>query len=71
MKNILVLGAGLSTPSLIKYLLNNSGEYCWKVRVGDISEETASQRINGHENGRAFSFDVFDDIQGYYQETGL
>ena len=63
MKNILVLGAGLSTPSLIKYLLDNSGEYGWKIKVGDISEKTALQRINGHQNGSAFGFDVFDDEQ--------
>jgi len=63
MKNILVLGAGLSTPSLIKYLLDNSSEYGWKVKVGDISEEAATQRIDGNENGCAFSFDVFNDDQ--------
>ncbi len=63
MKKILVLGAGLSTPSLISYLLENSQEHNWQVLVGDISEEMAAQRINGHPNGKAFRFDVFDDEQ--------
>jgi len=63
MKKILVLGAGLSTASLIKYLLDNSAEFDWKVRIGDISEETARHHINGHDRGEAFQFDVFDDDQ--------
>ncbi|MFU8843774.1 MAG: saccharopine dehydrogenase C-terminal domain-containing protein [Bacteroidales bacterium] len=63
MKTILILGAGLSTPSLIKYLLDRSTEYNWHVRAGDMSEETAKKRINGHPNGSAFAFDVFNDDQ--------
>ncbi|MEZ5197935.1 MAG: hypothetical protein R2764_16580 [Bacteroidales bacterium] len=42
MKKILVLGAGLSTPSLINYLLKNSVESDWHVSVGDISEKVAA-----------------------------
>ena len=41
MKNILVLGAGLSASSLIRYLLENSTEYNWKVRIVDQNIETA------------------------------
>jgi saccharopine dehydrogenase (NADP+, L-glutamate forming) len=63
MKKILVLGAGLSTPTLIKYLLDNSTEYNWKVTVGDISLDLAKQRIQGHPNGRALQFDIFNDEQ--------
>lgn len=63
MKKILVLGAGLSTPSLIKYLLQHSEASDWKVKVGDISEALAAQRIGGHPNGIAFQFDVFNDEQ--------
>jgi saccharopine dehydrogenase-like NADP-dependent oxidoreductase len=63
MKSVLVLGAGLSTPSLIKYLLDNANSFDWNIKVGDISEEIAKQRINGHANGEAFQFDVFDDDQ--------
>lgn len=63
MKKILVLGAGLSTPSLIKYLLDNSVENNWKVFVGDYLEESAKKIVNGHPNGQAFKFDVFNDEQ--------
>jgi len=63
MKKILVLGAGLSTPTLIKYLLDNSTENKWNVTVGDISLDLASEKIQGHPNGRALKFDIFNDEQ--------
>ena len=63
MKNILVIGAGLSASSLIRYLLENSEEQGWKVNIGDISEELAKSKVNGHPNGNAFKFDVNDEKQ--------
>ena len=63
MKNILVIGAGRSAPTLIKYLLEQSGNNDWRVKVGDILLDLASERINGHENGRAIAFDVLDSQQ--------
>ena len=58
MKKILILGAGLSSSSLIKYLLDNSKIYNWKVKVGDMSKEVAEKKIENHPNGEAFSFNV-------------
>ena len=63
MKKVLILGAGLSSSSLIKYLLDNSKEHNWKIRVGKRSVEEAKRKINGHENGEAFKFDIFDEPQ--------
>ncbi len=65
MKKILILGAGLSASSLIKYLLNHSTKYDWKIKIGDLSEETAIKKIEGHPNGEAFYFDVADKDQCY------
>lgn len=62
MQTILVLGAGLSSGSLIKYFLDQS-DRGWKVRVGDINPEFAASRINGHSAGEAFQFDVFNNAQ--------
>jgi len=45
---------------MIKYLLDQSGENDWKVRVGDISLELAEEKVGGHENGSAITFDVFN-----------
>ncbi len=63
MKKILLLGSGLSATSLIKYLLNKSAEYNWKVIIGDIDVETIKKKIDGHPNGVALKFDVFDEKQ--------
>ncbi len=63
MKNILILGAGLSTSSLIKYLLDHSVEHNWKIKVGDVSLDVAKEKINNHPNGIAIEFDIFNEIQ--------
>jgi saccharopine dehydrogenase-like NADP-dependent oxidoreductase len=61
MKKILVLGAGLSSSSLIKYLLDHSDEHNWKVRVGDMSLDMAKKKIDNHKNAEAIEFDVFNE----------
>ena len=63
MKNILILGAGLSSSSLIKYLLDHSTEYNWKIKLGDVSLAVAKEKINNHPNGEAFEFDIFNEVQ--------
>lgn len=61
MNKILVLGAGLSSSSLIKYLLDSSQDCGWKITLGDIQPELAEQKIADHPNGRAIAFDVDDE----------
>ncbi len=63
MKHILILGAGLSSTSLIDYLLSHSIEYDWKVKVGDYQEDVAIKKVNGHERGEGFHFDIFNEEQ--------
>lgn len=65
MKNILILGAGLSTNSLIEYLLNNAEKYDWMVTVGDLNEDLARKKVNGHPRGKAKVFDIFDDSESW------
>ena len=60
MKTILILGAGLSSSSLIRYLLENSTENDWKVRIVDRDQALVEQKINGHTNGVALSFNALD-----------
>ena len=50
MKKILIIGAGLSSSTLIQYLLDHSEEHDWKVKVGDMSLETAKSKIHGHKH---------------------
>ena len=62
MKQILIIGAGRSSSSLISYLLQHSTAENWKVKVGDVSLEMAEQKVNRHANGKAFVFEMNDDV---------
>lgn len=59
----MVLGAGLSATSLIRYLLEHSQQEGWYLTLGDINEELAREKIGNHPGGRALRFDVFDEKQ--------
>ncbi len=61
MRTILIIGAGRSASSLIKYLLDKSNEENLKIRIGDISLENAQKILNNHPNGEAFILDIFDE----------
>lgn len=65
MQTILVLGAGLSSSSLIRYLLENSVNYDWEVRIVDRDIELVKQKIDGHVNGVALSFNALDKDERY------
>ena len=58
MKRILVLGAGRSSSTLIKYLLDNNRACDWNVTVGDVSVANALEKIGSSEAGEAIRFDV-------------
>jgi saccharopine dehydrogenase-like NADP-dependent oxidoreductase len=60
MKTILVIGAGLSSSSLIRYLLDHSESNNWQIRVVDQNLELVKKKINGHKNGIALSFNALD-----------
>jgi saccharopine dehydrogenase-like NADP-dependent oxidoreductase len=59
-KRILVVGAGQSSPYLIRWLLERAESRDWQVTVGDVDEGLAASRIQGHPRGRAMFFDVSD-----------
>ena len=61
MRKILVIGAGRSSSSLIKYLLEKSNSEQLKIIVVDVSLETAQDRIGSHKNGEAISLDIFNE----------
>lgn len=63
MKNILILGAGLSSTSLIKFLLDHSDGQNWHITLGDIDENSARKKINNHPRGTAVAFDIFNEEQ--------
>ncbi|MGY0425819.1 MAG: saccharopine dehydrogenase family protein [Polaribacter sp.] len=63
MKNILIIGAGKSSSSLIRYLLEKSEEEGLRLTIGDISTENANKIINNHKNAQSIFLDVFDKNQ--------
>lgn len=63
MRHILVIGAGRSASSLIKYLLDHSEKEQLQVTIGDLSLELAEQKTNNHKNATAIAFDVFNEEQ--------
>ncbi|MGB9745743.1 MAG: saccharopine dehydrogenase family protein [Bacteroidales bacterium] len=67
MHKILVLGAGLSSGALISYLLDHAGKGKWKVRLADISEEMAGQKIMGHPAGETVKLDAGDEDHLAYE----
>ena len=58
MKRILVLGAGLSASTMIKYFLDHAQEYDWFVEVGDRDQALADQKVAGHPRSSTFAFDI-------------
>ncbi|MFP5471707.1 MAG: saccharopine dehydrogenase NADP-binding domain-containing protein, partial [Bacteroidia bacterium] len=58
MKKILIIGAGRSSSSLIKYLLENAEKEHWHVVVGDLDLDLAKSKIKGFDRGEAIRFDA-------------
>ena len=57
-KQILVIGAGRSSTSLIDYLLANASSEGWFITVGDVSKQTVLAKTKQHPLSRAIAFDV-------------
>lgn len=60
MKTILLLGAGLSSSSLIRYFLDHSEQFDWQLRVCDQDLTLVQQKLHGHARGVALSFNALD-----------
>lgn len=69
MKKILMLGAGLSSTLLIRYILDHAEAFDWHIRLGDISLELARKKVKAHPRGEAIFFNV-DDREQIESEVG-
>ena len=58
MNRVLILGAGRSATSLIKYLLEASVSNDWKVIVADYALQLAEEKVGNHPNGTAIAFNI-------------
>ncbi len=60
MRNILIIGAGKSSSSLIKYLLDKAVAENFHVTIADMSVENALTKTKGHPQATAIALDVFN-----------
>ena len=60
MKRILILGAGLSASTLIRYLLDHSETFSWHLHVVDQDLDLVKRKLNGHKNATAHCFNAID-----------
>ena len=58
-----MIGAGRSSSSLIKYLLDNALEEDWHVAVGDRNVSLAESKVGNHERGEVIELDALDKDQ--------
>lgn len=61
MKNILVIGAGKSSSTLIKYLIENSKKENWKISIVDREEKIIIDKTKGHPSTKAFELDMMNE----------
>lgn len=61
MRNILIIGAGRSASSLIKYLLDKSTSENLHIIVADVNLDSAKSKINNHKNATAIALDIFKE----------
>ncbi len=59
MRKILLIGAGKSTSSLIKYLKEKSEKEQLQIIIGDLSLENAEKFSGNHSNTKAIQLDIF------------
>lgn len=61
MRHILIIGAGRSATSLIRYLLEKSTSEELFITIGDLSKEHAEKMAANHPNAKGIEFDVFNE----------
>lgn len=60
MKNILVIGAGLSASSMLRYFCQNAKKEGWYIKVGDQNGDLAKSKIAGCEQSEGFQLNGLD-----------
>ena len=60
MLNILVIGAGRSTASLIQYLIQKAVNADWHITVADQNLDLAISKVKQMPRGEAIALDVKD-----------
>lgn len=65
MKKILIIGAGMSSSSIIRYCLQKAESLDWQVRVVDQNLQLVEKKIAGHSRGVALNFDALNPVERF------
>ncbi len=61
MSNILIIGAGRSSSSLITYFLSNAKQYNWHITIADANKKAVNSKISAYSDvATAVEFDVLN-----------
>lgn len=60
MKNIFVIGAGLSASSMLRYFCNNAIKENWYIKVGDMDGVLAKSKVKNCKNAEGFKLNALD-----------
>ncbi len=63
MKNILVIGAGLSASSMLRYFTENAEREDWYLKVGDQNGELAKEKVRHCDRAEGFQLNGLDPDQ--------
>ncbi|WET04841.1 saccharopine dehydrogenase family protein [Flavobacterium sp. YJ01] len=63
MRNVLIIGAGRSASSLIRYLLSKSTEQQLHLTVADLSLPLAKAKTQEHPNATPLALDIFNSVE--------
>ena len=63
MRSVLIIGAGRSASSLIRYLLSKSETENLHLIVADLSLALAEKKTNNHPNATPIALDILDENQ--------
>jgi len=61
MKNILIVGAGKSSATLIKYLIKNAEKEQWIITIADRDKSLILEKTGGSKHTIAVEMDIMDD----------
>lgn len=63
MKNILVIGAGLSASSMLRYFTQNAEKEDWYIKVVDRDAQLAQAKVAGCNRAEGFSINALDPTE--------
>jgi len=63
MRNVLIIGAGRSASSLIRYLLAKANEENLHITVADLSLELAQKKTQNNPNATPIALDIFNTVE--------